>query len=91
MPVSRYRRQVVRRDCQGTHLLEELSQAAGTVEQKLSVEKAKLFSIERIAMNEQNFRWMFNENPMAVDKLSEGIRKFAEDAKTLEALILARY
>lgn len=72
-------------------LLEELSQAQGPVEHKLSPEKAKLFSIEKISLDEKEFRWMFNENPMAVDKLSEGIRKFAEDANTLEKLILARF
>lgn len=72
-------------------LLEELMNATGDVEQKLSVDKAKSFSMNKISLDEKDFRWMFNENPMAVDKLSEGIRKFAEDAKTLEELILARY
>ena len=72
-------------------LLEELTQATGDVEQKLSVEKAKNFSMNKISLDEKDFRWMFNENPMAVDKLAEGIRKFAEDANTLEQLIIARY
>lgn len=72
-------------------LLEELSQATGPVEHKLSLENARNFSMEKITLDEKGFRWMFNENPMAVDKLSEGIRKFAEDADTLEKRILARY
>lgn len=72
-------------------LLEELSQATGSVENKLNVETAKNYSTEQITLNEPDYRWMFNENQMAVEKLSEGIRKFAEDANTLEKLILARY
>ena len=32
---------------------------------------------------------MFNENQMATEKLSEGIRKFAEDTVALEKLILS--
>lgn len=72
-------------------LLAELSEATGLVEQKLSIDKAKLEPIEKIHLDEKGFRWMLNENPMATDKLSEGIRKFAEDANALEKLILARY
>jgi transaldolase len=30
------------------------------------------------------FRWMHNEDAMANDKLSEGIRKFNADARKLE-------
>lgn len=31
------------------------------------------------------FRWAHNQDPMAVEKLSEGIRKFDQDARALEA------
>ena len=68
-------------------LLEELAQAPGEVERKLSPEKAKEASIQKITLDEKAFRWMLNENPMAVDKLSEGIRKFAQDSNKLEKLI----
>ncbi|HEV8052608.1 MAG TPA: transaldolase family protein [Parachlamydiaceae bacterium] len=40
-------------------------------------------------MDEKTFRLMLNENAMATEKLSEGIRKFAEDAVKLENTILA--
>ena len=38
----------------------------------------------RITMDEKTFRWMHNQDAMAVEKLSEGIRKFDADARTLE-------
>lgn len=37
--------------------------------------------------DEAKFRWELNEDEMATDKLAEGIRKFAADARTLENLI----
>ncbi|CAF0840759.1 unnamed protein product [Adineta steineri] len=41
-------------------------------------------------LDEKTFRWMLNEDEMAHDKLSDGIRKFAIDAKKLEELVRAR-
>lgn len=41
-------------------------------------------------LDEKTFRWMLNEDEMANDKLADGIRKFAIDAKKLEELIRAR-
>lgn len=41
-------------------------------------------------LDEKTFRWMLNEDEMANDKLADGIRKFAVDAKKLEELIRAR-
>lgn len=38
-------------------------------------------------MGENVFRWMLNEDQMATDKLSDGIRKFNEDARKLESMI----
>jgi transaldolase len=43
--------------------------------------------VSRIHMNEQVFRWMMNEDAMATEKLSEGIRNFAADTLKLERLI----
>jgi transaldolase len=43
--------------------------------------------LTRVDMNEQVFRWMMNEDPMATEKLSEGIRNFAIDTVKLEKLI----
>lgn len=41
-------------------------------------------------LNEKTFRWMLNEDEMAHDKLSDGIRKFAVDARKLEELVRSR-
>lgn len=68
-------------------LLEELDASNATVEQKLDSEQAKASNLERIDMDEKTFRWMLNEDQMATDKLSDGIRKFAADAIKLEKFI----
>lgn len=41
-------------------------------------------------MDEKTFRWEHNEDRMAVEKLSDGIRKFAADAIKLETMIKVR-
>jgi hypothetical protein len=68
-------------------LLKELQEATGVVEKKLDTEKAKKLSIERLSIDEKSFRWHVNENAMATEKLSEGIRKFAEATRDLEKTI----
>ncbi len=65
-------------------LLEELKDAQGPLPKKLDPNTAKGKNIKRINVDEKTFRWMLNENPMATEKLAEGIRKFGEDAKKLE-------
>jgi transaldolase len=71
-------------------LLEELRSAEGTVERKLDPEKAKVADIQKLSMDEKTFRWMFNENAMAVEKLAEGIRNFGKDIVKLEQEIQKR-
>src|SRR2546430_4749005 len=70
-------------------LLEKLQKAEGPVERKLSVEKVRAEKIDKIQMDEKTFRWMHNEDPMATDKLAEGIRRFDADARKLESLIIS--
>jgi transaldolase len=41
-------------------------------------------------MTETEFRWQLNEDQMATEKLSDGIRKFAIDARKLEDMIRAK-
>ncbi|WP_298640906.1 transaldolase [uncultured Cardiobacterium sp.] len=41
-------------------------------------------------LTEAAFLWQHNSDPMAVDKLAEGIRKFAADQEKLEALLAAK-
>jgi len=68
-------------------LLAELEGCAEPLVRALSVEQAKSLSIPKEEMNESRFRWMMNEDEMATDKLSDGIRKFAADAIKLEDLL----
>lgn len=41
-------------------------------------------------MGEKAFRWAMNENPMATEKLAEGIRQFAKDLTELRRLVAGR-
>ncbi|XP_061617408.1 transaldolase [Phyllopteryx taeniolatus] len=68
-------------------LLAELSQDHSTVTQTLNVETAKSCNLQKVHMDEKEFRWQHNEDRMAVEKLSDGIRKFAADAIKLETMI----
>lgn len=68
-------------------LMEELSKSEAPVERQLCVEDAKASDAKKISLDEKGFRWMLNEDAMAGDKLSEGIRKFTEDIYKLEALV----
>lgn len=70
-------------------LLDKLAKAPGPIERKLSVEKARADRIDKLAMDEKNFRWMQNDDAMANDKLAEGIRRFDADARKLERLIIS--
>jgi transaldolase len=68
--------------------LEELKKSdSSLITEKLNAEKSKELNIERVKIDEKSFRWMHNSDPMAVDKLSDGIRKFAEDIEKLEKLL----
>ncbi|KAG7283745.1 hypothetical protein CRUP_034369 [Coryphaenoides rupestris] len=62
-------------------LLGELSKDHGTVKALLSVETAQDCDLEKVHLDEKAFRWEHNEDRMAVEKLSDGIRKFAADAE----------
>ncbi|XP_002015640.2 probable transaldolase [Drosophila persimilis] len=68
-------------------LLKELENEIDSVTTYLSVDNAKVQDIEKISVDESKFRWLLNEDAMATDKLSEGIRKFAVDTVKLENLI----
>jgi transaldolase len=72
-------------------LLEELKNAEGPVARKLEPENAKKAAIEKIELDEKAFRLLLNESAMATEKLSEGIRKFVEDAIKLELEITKNF
>lgn len=54
---------------------------------KLDATAAVLMKIDPITITEQTFRWNMNEDPMATEKLAEGIRSFAADIVQLENII----
>jgi len=68
-------------------LLADLSKSDAPVPRILSPEWAAGQNVTRVDMNEKVFRWMFNEDAMAVEKTAEGIRVFAADINKLEAQI----
>ncbi|MGC9341801.1 MAG: transaldolase [Bacteroidales bacterium] len=68
-------------------LLAELEEKEGKLEKKLDHDAARSMKIDKISLNEEDFRWMHNEDPMAVDKLSEGIRRFNADMLKLKELV----
>ncbi|MCW3173415.1 transaldolase [Shewanella subflava] len=69
----------------GPALLEELANTDAVVTEKLKAVSAS--STAPSALTEAEFRWAFNEDPMAVDKLAEGIRNFAIDQGKLEVML----
>jgi transaldolase len=68
-------------------LLKQLETTEGQVTRRLSAESAKASGAAKIHLDEKTFRWMHNEDPMAVEKLSEGIRKFYADTRKLEQYV----
>jgi transaldolase len=65
-------------------LLDELTAANGDVPRALSEGGA---AAPLTPLSESVFRWQLNEDAMATEKLAEGIRAFAADAKRLEQLL----
>lgn len=72
----------------GPNWLEALKEGDSTLSVKLSAENAKKVDVgPKISLDEKAFRWQHNEDQMAVQKLSEGIKAFAADLVKLEDLI----
>jgi transaldolase len=66
-------------------LLEQLQNTEGEIAPRLTPEGAKSSGEPKIHLDEKTYRWMHNEDAMAVEKLSDGIRRFNEDARKLES------
>jgi len=71
------------------NLLEELMNASAPVPKKLDSSSASSLDIKKKSYinDEPLFRFDFNEDQMAVEKLREGISKFAADANILKATL----
>jgi len=66
-------------------LLQELKDSSGEVVEKLTANVALKASPEK--MTHADFLWQHNQDPMAVEKLADGIRNFAVDQGKLETMI----
>ncbi|KAJ2994238.1 Transaldolase [Globomyces sp. JEL0801] len=65
-------------------LLAELESGSKTFTPRLDVGKAKALDITKVTFDEKSFRWALNQDAMATEKLSEGIRNFGIDGVKLE-------
>ena len=65
-------------------LLADLAAAPGELTPALTPEMAARDGGERIHLDEPRYRWLHNQDAMAVEKLSDGIRRFDQDARALE-------
>lgn len=74
---------------QQPNLLEDLLNSNEAVPKKLDGAAASALDIEKKSYinDESLFRFDFNEDQMAVEKLREGISKFAADAVTLKDIL----
>ena len=71
-------------------LLAELEMMNEKLSLRLDPMTSKSMQIHKISPDEQQFRWLLNEDAMATEKLAEGIRKFAADLVKLEQMIQQR-
>jgi transaldolase len=72
----------------GPDLLKALQESEGEVVLKLSDKGAT--KEQPAPMTHEQFLWDHNQDPMAIDKLAEGIRNFAVDQGKLETMIRAK-
>jgi transaldolase len=68
-------------------LLKGMEHTEGEVSRCLSAQSAGASDATKLHLDEKTFRWMHNEDAMAVEKLSEGIRKFHADTIKLEQYV----
>ncbi|WP_371194218.1 transaldolase [Glaciecola sp. SC05] len=70
-------------------LLEELGQTKGELNPVL-IDKGPSKTASN-KLDEATFRWDMNQDPMATEKLAEGIRNFAADQVKLESILQSRF
>lgn len=70
-------------------LLQQLSEEQGALPRLLDPAKTT-DAPARLDLDEKTFRFMLNEDAMATEKLSDGIRLFARDLRDLRAMVSAR-
>ncbi|WP_343128250.1 transaldolase [Buchnera aphidicola (Takecallis taiwana)] len=70
-------------------LLEKLQNSRGTVIRRLVPNNINITSSS--VLTESNFRWEHNQDRMAVEKLSDGIRQFSADQEKLEQILSSMF
>ncbi|MCU4137119.1 transaldolase [Buchnera aphidicola (Sitobion miscanthi)] len=65
-------------------LLKELESNTRKIKRHLN--PPSVISVAPLPLSEEEFRWEHNQDPMAVQKLSEGIRNFGKDQLSLEKI-----
>lgn len=68
-------------------LMQELQDDKGKLPRKLNPDQSKQSKMEFIDASEPVFRLLMNQDPMATEKLAEGIRGFIADTIKLETMI----
>jgi transaldolase len=71
-------------------LLDGLSKDQGALSRSLDPKTTAGEAPARMSVDEKTFRYLLNEDPMATEKLAEGIRTFAKDLRTLRDLVSKR-
>ena len=71
-------------------LLAQLQASDAPLARALDVEAARRADLPAVSFDEAGFRYALNADPMATEKLAEGIRLFAADAEKLDTMIAAR-
>lgn len=71
-------------------LLGELAGDSGSLPRQLDPEIAAAHAPAQMFLDEKSFRFMLNEDPMATEKLAEGIRIFSRDMRALRELVSER-
>jgi transaldolase len=69
----------------------ELAEQTGTLVRKLDPDKARAMDIARVSIDEASFRAAHEADPMARDKLAEGIAGFSKALVALEKLLGERH
>jgi len=73
----------------GPGLLDELAADEGALPRRLDPSRTE-GAPARLALDEKAFRFALNEDAMATEKLSEGIRQFVKDLRELRVLVAKR-
>jgi transaldolase len=69
-------------------LLEQLRGSEAAVPRRLDPSACNAATLTRVHFDEKAFRFGLNEDPMASEKLGEGIRQFVADAGRLDGLVV---